>query len=45
MADEIALVPAASLAAGRTLRVDIMASVRGSPTQVSWTFMTGTCTE
>jgi hypothetical protein len=43
--DEIALVPMASLAAGRKLRVDIAAVVKGMPTTLSWTFTTGTRTE
>jgi hypothetical protein len=43
--DEIALVPQASLGAGKTYRVDISAVVKGAPTNLSWTFVTGTRTQ
>jgi uncharacterized protein YkwD len=40
--DEIALVPRAALAANKTYRVDIAATVKGAATQLSWQFTTGT---
>jgi hypothetical protein len=40
--DEIALVPAASLAQSTTFRVDIDATVSGNATKLSWSFTTGT---
>jgi hypothetical protein len=45
VSDEIALVPQASLAANKTYRVDIVAVVKGTPTNLSWKFTTGTRTE
>jgi hypothetical protein len=43
--DEIALVPQMSLGANKTYRVAISATVLGAPTDVSWTFQTGTRNE
>jgi hypothetical protein len=45
VSDEIALVPQASLAANKTYRVDIVAVVKGTPTNLSWKFTTGTRNE
>ena len=43
--DEIALVPQAALAASKTYRVDIAAVVKGTMTNLSWKFTTGTRNE
>jgi hypothetical protein len=45
VADEIALVPEAALAASKTYRVDIAAVVKGTMTNLSWKFTTGTRNE
>jgi hypothetical protein len=45
VADEIALVPQAALAANKTYRVDIAAVVKGTMTNLSWKFTTGTRNE
>ncbi len=45
VADEIAIVPQAALAASKTYRVDISAVVQGTMTNLSWKFTTGTRNE
>jgi hypothetical protein len=45
VSDEIALVPQAALDANKTYRVDIAAVVKGTMTNLSWKFTTGTRSE